>query len=223
MTAHEMPSRADRVAVRNVLVSVSDKAGLAELVAALPVGATVVSTGGTLRSLEALRGPDASWGLTAIEAYTEHPEMPGGLVKTLHPRVHAGLLGDLTEPAQVAYMAAHGVLAFDLVVVNLYPFEATVATPGATPEAIRQQIDIGGPAMLRAAAKNHLRVAAVVDPTDYPRLAAELAEGAGTLGWQTRFALATKAFAHVEAYDRAVTAWFAAQDPRALQEAWCVG
>mgnify|MGYP006292598663 CR=1 FL=1 len=212
----------DRVRVSNVIVSTANKAGLDVLLPALPRGATVYSTGGTMKAVRAILGDAGPVRWQTIESYTAYPEMPGGLVKTLHPRIHAGLLGDTHDPDHVAHMEEQGAVAFDLVVANLYPFTATVATPGATPEEIRQQIDIGGPTMIRAAAKNHLRVAVAVEPDDYPAIAAELREHDGTLGYGTRLGMARRAFQHIAAYDIAISAWFDQLSDAAAREAWRV-
>lgn len=199
--------------IRTLLVSVSDKSGLTELInglASLEHPFTILSTGGTHRTLSETIPAGSALELLAVEDYTGHPEMPGGLVKTLHPRIHGGLLADLGSPDQVAYMAEHGIRPIDMVIVNLYPFEATLARPGCTPEEARLQIDIGGPTMLRAAAKNYPRVAVVTDPADYAGIIEELRSGNGLLGADTRWRLATKAFRHVAAYDEAIARHFEA-------------
>jgi phosphoribosylaminoimidazolecarboxamide formyltransferase/IMP cyclohydrolase len=208
----------DRRPVRTWLVSVSDKTGLAELVRGIEAAGqsvTFLSTGGTFRTLAGLLSPEGPVELVAVEDYTGYPEMPGGLVKTLHPRVHGGLLADLGSAEQVAYLERHGIRPIDAVIVNLYPFEATLARPDCTAEEARQQIDIGGPTMLRAAAKNHPRVAVVTDPADYPDLLEELRTHEGTLGSQTRWRLAARAFRHVAAYDEAIARYFERQVPSA--------
>jgi phosphoribosylaminoimidazolecarboxamide formyltransferase / IMP cyclohydrolase len=184
-------------------VSVFDKQGLDRLAAALgAAGAEVVSTGATAAALEGhgLR-------VTRVEELTGFPEMLGGRVKTLHPRVHAGLLADRGRPEQLAELAAAGIAPFDLVVVNLYPFEETVAGGDVDEGLAVERIDVGGPAMVRAAAKNHASVAVVCDPGDYPLVEAAVAAGGTTL--DERRALAAKAFARTAAYDAAVAAWMA--------------
>jgi phosphoribosylaminoimidazolecarboxamide formyltransferase / IMP cyclohydrolase len=189
--------------IRRALVSVFDKQGLDRLAAALgAAGVEVVSTGATAAALEGhgLR-------VTRVEEVTGFPEMLGGRVKTLHPRVHAGLLADRGRPEQLAELEAAGIAPFDLVVVDLYPFEETVAG-GDVDEALAvERIDVGGPAMLRAAAKNHAWVAVVCDPGDYPLVEAAVAAGGTTL--DQRRALAARAFARTAAYDAAVAAWVA--------------
>ncbi|HET9289824.1 MAG TPA: bifunctional phosphoribosylaminoimidazolecarboxamide formyltransferase/IMP cyclohydrolase, partial [Actinomycetes bacterium] len=181
-----------------------DKQGLDRLAAALGAGGVeVVSTGSTAAALEAhgLR-------VTRVEELTGFPELLDGRVKTLHPRVHAGLLADRDRPAHQAELDAAGIAPFDLVVVNLYPFEATVADPDVDPALAVERIDVGGPAMVRAAAKNHAWVAVVCDPADYPLVESALSAGGTTLA--DRRALAAKAFARTAAYDRAVATWMGA-------------
>jgi phosphoribosylaminoimidazolecarboxamide formyltransferase/IMP cyclohydrolase len=192
-----------RVPIRRALVSVFDKQGLDRLAAALGAGGVeVVSTGATAAALEGhgLR-------VTRVEELTGFPEMLGGRVKTLHPRVHAGLLADRGRPEQLAELEAAGIAPFDLVVVNLYPFEETVAGGDADEGLAVERIDVGGPAMVRAAAKNHASVAVVCDPGDYPLVEAAVAAGGTTL--DERRALAAKAFARTATYDAAVAAWVA--------------
>jgi phosphoribosylaminoimidazolecarboxamide formyltransferase/IMP cyclohydrolase len=192
-----------RLPVRRALVSVFDKQGLDRLAAALgAAGIEVVSTGATAAALEGhgLR-------VTRVEELTGFPEMLGGRVKTLHPRVHAGLLADRGRPEQLAELEAAGIALFDLVVVNLYPFEETVAGEDVDEALAVERIDVGGPAMVRAAAKNHASVAVVCDPGDYPLVEAAVAAGGTTL--DERRALAAKAFARTAAYDDAVAAWMA--------------
>jgi phosphoribosylaminoimidazolecarboxamide formyltransferase / IMP cyclohydrolase len=194
-----------RLQIRRALVSVYDKQGLDRLAAALgAAGAEVVSTGATAAALEGhgLR-------VTRVEELTGFPETLGGRVKTLHPRVHAGLLADRGRPEQRAALEAAGIAPFDLVVVNLYPFEETVAGGDADEALAVERIDVGGPAMVRAAAKNHAWVAVVCDPGDYPLVEAAVAAGGTTL--EERRALAAKAFARTATYDAAVAAWVAAR------------
>ncbi len=184
--------------VHRALLSVSDKSGIVELARGLAaLGAQLVSTGGTARLLE-----KEGLKVTEVSAYTGFAEMLDGRVKTLHPKIHGGLLARRDQPAHMAAIRAAGIEPIDLLVVNLYPFAATVADPDCRLEDAIENIDIGGPAMLRAAAKNHSGVAVVVDPADYGRVLEELRSGA--LSDATRFALATKAFAHTAAYDGAI-------------------
>jgi phosphoribosylaminoimidazolecarboxamide formyltransferase/IMP cyclohydrolase len=183
-------------------VSVSDKQGLMELAPALgEAGVEIVSTGSTAAAVES-----AGVAVTQVSQVTGFPECLDGRVKTLHPAVHAGILADRRLPEHREQLADLGVEPFDLVVVNLYPFEATVAS-GAGPQECIEQTDIGGPAMVRAAAKNHANVAVVVDPADYPAIVAALDAGGFTAHERRR--LAAKAFAHTAAYDVAVASWYA--------------
>ncbi|MBO3083666.1 bifunctional phosphoribosylaminoimidazolecarboxamide formyltransferase/IMP cyclohydrolase [Cellulomonas fengjieae] len=190
--------------VRRALVSVYDKTGLTGLAAALhAAGVEIVSTGSTAATIAATGVP-----VTRVEDLTGFPECLDGRVKTLHPRVHAGVLADTRLPEHVARLADLGIAPFELVVVNLYPFTATVAS-GAGPDECVEQIDIGGPSMVRAAAKNHPSVAVVVDPARYEEVATAVASGGFTLA--ARRLLAADAFAHTAAYDAAVASWFAAE------------
>ena len=194
----------DLVPVRRALISVSDKTGLPELGRALAArGVEVLSTGGTAAALR-----EAGCTVRDVAEVTGLPEMMDGRVKTLHPAVHGGLLAQRDAPAHVEAMEAHGIPAIDLLVVNLYPFEATVAAGAAEAEAV-EQIDIGGPAMIRAAAKNHAHVAAVVDVEDYDALLAELNANDGATTLAFRKALALTAFGRTAAYDAAVSGWMA--------------
>ncbi len=203
----------DRVRVRNVLLSVSDKRGLDAFVPALleiNPDLRLYSTGGTFQALQKLLGPDrAERHLVSVSDYTGQPEMQGGLVKTLDFKIYLGLLSETYNPAHVQDLARVGGVAIDMVVVNLYPFRETVAQPGVTVEQARTNIDIGGPCMVRASAKNFLRVASVTDPSDYEMLATELRASQGWLSLATRFHLARKAFAHTATYDAAITAFLA--------------
>ena len=192
-----------RVPIRRALISVYDKTGLEELAFGLHAGGVeLVSTGSTAARISAAGVP-----VTRVEELTGFPECLDGRVKTLHPRVHAGLLADAANAEHETQLAQLGIEPFQLLVSNLYPFEATVAS-GASPEQCVEQIDIGGPAMVRAAAKNHGSVAVIVEPSRYADVLAALAEGGFTLG--QRRALAAEAFAHTAAYDIAVASWFAA-------------
>ena len=189
--------------VRRALLAVYDKAGVVELARALvELGVSLVSSGGTAATLR-----DAGVPVTPVEEVTGFPEMLDGRVKTLHPRIHGGLLADSRKPEHLEQLAAHGIEPFDLVVVNLYPFRETVAS-GAGADDVIEKIDIGGPAMVRAAAKNFESVGVVVDPSSYPAIVEELRERGG-LSRDTRERLAAAAFAHTAAYDAAVAGWFA--------------
>ncbi|MBV9929510.1 MAG: bifunctional phosphoribosylaminoimidazolecarboxamide formyltransferase/IMP cyclohydrolase [Alphaproteobacteria bacterium] len=197
----------DRVKVKRALLSVSDKTGLAELGRTLARhGVELVSTGGTARTLR-----EAGLDVRDVSELTGFPEMMDGRVKTLHPMVHGGLLAVRDEPEHAAAMAAHGIGAIDLVVVNLYPFAATVAR-GAGRDEIIENIDIGGPSMVRSAAKNHGYVTIVTDPADYGSLVAALDEDDATTSLAFRKALAAKAFAATAVYDSMIAQWFAFGD-----------
>jgi phosphoribosylaminoimidazolecarboxamide formyltransferase/IMP cyclohydrolase len=212
----------ERVRVKQALISVYDKTGLELLVPGLlraNPGLRILSTGGTFAAVAAILGPKASGNLLQVSEYTGQPETQGGLVKTLDFQIYLGLLTETYNEAHAADLARTGASPIDLVVVNLYPFAATVALPGVTPEQARANIDIGGPCMLRAAAKNFLRVAAVTDPADYPALLAELETGGGALGLATRFRLARKAFAATASYDREIAAYL--EDCSPAQVAAC--
>ncbi len=190
--------------VRRALLSVSDKAGLLPLAQGLSrLGVELVSTGGTAAALR-----EAGLPVREVSGLTGFPEMMDGRVKTLHPAIHGGLLARRDDPRHLAAAAAHGIPLIDLVVINLYPFEAAVAS-GADPSTVIETIDIGGPALLRSAAKNHEAVAVVTDPADYAPLLAELEAQGGTLSAGTRRRLAARAFARTAAYDAAIARWFA--------------
>ena len=195
----------DLVPVRRALISLSDKSGLDTLAAGLAkAGVELVSTGGTARALR-----DLGHEVRDVADLTGFPEMMDGRVKTLHPMVHGGLLAVRDHPDHVAAMDAHGISAIDLAIINLYPFEATVAK-GAGRDEIIENIDIGGPAMVRSAAKNHAFVAIVTDPADYPLLLTQLESGGTTLAF--RKSLAAKAYARTAAYDSMIASWFAFAD-----------
>jgi phosphoribosylaminoimidazolecarboxamide formyltransferase / IMP cyclohydrolase len=205
-----------RIPIRRALISVYDKAGLEDLASGLHAAAVeLVSTGSTAASMSAAGVP-----VTRVEELTGFPECLDGRVKTLHPRVHAGLLADAANAEHEAQLARLGIEPFQLLVSNLYPFEATVSS-GAAPEQCVEQIDIGGPAMVRAAAKNHGSVAVIVEPSRYADVLAALAQGGFTL--DQRRALAAEAFARTAAYDIAVASWFAsayAPDEIARDTGW---
>jgi phosphoribosylaminoimidazolecarboxamide formyltransferase/IMP cyclohydrolase len=189
-----------KIPIRTALVSVSDKTGLRELALGLAqLKIKILSTGGTAKLLAGHGVP-----VTEVADYTGFPEMLDGRVKTLHPRVHAGILARRDSPAHMAEIRAAGIEPIDLVVVNLYPFTQAVAKPGCTLEEAIETIDVGGSSLLRAAAKNYAGVAVVTDPSDYPKVLSEVREHGGALSEATRFALAQKAFAHSAAYDDAI-------------------
>jgi phosphoribosylaminoimidazolecarboxamide formyltransferase/IMP cyclohydrolase len=216
----------DAVRVRHVLASVSDKTGLEVLIPGLIATnpeVKIYSTGGTYTAIRDLLGSAAGRNLVAVSDYTGQPEMQGGLVKTLDFKIYLGLLSETYNPAHVDDLKRTGGVPMDLVVVNLYPFRQTVARPGVTPEMARTNIDIGGPCMVRAAAKNFLRVASVTDPADYGRILAELRASGGATSLALRFELARKAFAHTAAYDTAIAAYWAECKPDALRACYRVG
>ena len=187
--------------ITRALISVSDKSGLLELARRLrELGIEILSSGGTYKAL-------TEQGIEAVEVsqYTGFPEMMGGRIKTLHPLIHGGILG--RRGTDEAVMQEHGIGPIDLVVVNLYPFEATVAKPDCSLEDAIENIDIGGPAMIRAAAKNHDAVGVVVDPADYTAVLEELRSSGGSLSDASRFRLAIKSFRHTAAYDAAIAAY----------------
>jgi phosphoribosylaminoimidazolecarboxamide formyltransferase/IMP cyclohydrolase len=200
--------------VRRALISVSEKSGVLDLARGLAdLGVEIVSTGGTARALAG-----AGIAVRAIEDFTGFPEMMDGRVKTLHPRLYAGLLARRDDEAHIAAGATQGIEQVDLVCVNLYPFEQTIARPEATDAQAIENIDIGGPTMIRAAAKNHDYAAVLTDPADYEGVLAELHASEARLSLATRRRLAAKAFALTARYDAAISTWFA-QREAAEQEA----
>jgi phosphoribosylaminoimidazolecarboxamide formyltransferase/IMP cyclohydrolase len=205
-----------KVPIKRALVSVYDKTGLAELAGALAAaGVQIVSTGSTAAAIGAAGVP-----VTRVEDLTGFPECLDGRVKTLHPVVHAGLLADLRQPAHREQLSERGIAPFELLVSNLYPFEQTAAA-GAPAQECVEQIDIGGPAMVRAAAKNHANVAVVTDPSAYAAVAEAVSTGGFTLAQRRR--LAARAYAHTASYDAAVASWFAsvyAPDDTAAETGW---
>ncbi|MFM9125638.1 MAG: hypothetical protein ACKOSO_10990 [Actinomycetota bacterium] len=193
--------------IRRALVSVSDPTGLDELARALHGhGIEIVASSGTGARIEAAGVP---W--TPLDEVTGAPEMLGGRVKTLHPAIHGGILARRDVPEDLERLAELGIAEIGLVVVNLYPFRETIAQPGVTDAEAIEKIDVGGPAMIRAAAKNHRAVAVVTDPRRYPEVIAELAETGGSVSEATRRRLAAEAFALTAGYDAAIAAWFAGQ------------
>jgi phosphoribosylaminoimidazolecarboxamide formyltransferase/IMP cyclohydrolase len=193
--------------IRRALVSVSDKTGIEDLGRFLAAqGIEILSTGGTAKTLA-----DAGVPVIEVSAFTGFPEIMDGRVKTLQPRIHGGLLAIRGHPEHEEAMRAHGIAPIDLLIVNLYPFEASVAG-GADVAAAIENIDVGGPAMIRAAAKNHAAVTVVVDPADYVRLMEQMRLEGGGVPIELRRELAAKAFARTAAYDAAIAAWFARED-----------
>lgn len=214
----------NRVAIRRVLMSVSDKTGLETfvpgLLAACP-GVMIYSTGGTYAALQKIMTPEqAKTQLISVSDYTGQPEMQGGLVKTLDFKIYLGLLSETYNAEHQKDLTRTDASAIDMVVVNLYPFKKTVVQEGVTPEMARTNIDIGGPCMVRASAKNFLRVASVTDPADYAALLGELQAGNGALTLATRFRLMQKAFAHTADYDSAIASHFAAIPADAVERSY---
>jgi phosphoribosylaminoimidazolecarboxamide formyltransferase/IMP cyclohydrolase len=207
MTINVVERIDDAVKIRHVLVSVSDKRGLdtfvPELVHRNP-DLRIFSTGGTFFHLEKILGREAGRHLTQVSDYTGQPETQGGLVKTLDFKIYLGLLTETYNDAHKADLQRTRSMPIDMVVVNLYPFRETIAKAGVTVEQARGNIDIGGPCMIRASAKNFIRVASVVDPADYPMILSELNANGGAMRLALRFRLAQKAFAHTAQYDRAI-------------------
>lgn len=188
--------------IKRALVSVSDKTGVAEFAKALSdMGIEIISTGGTAKSLS-----EAGVKVTGISEVTGFPEMMEGRVKTLHPAVHGALLADRSKPDHMRQIAEQGIEPIDLVCVNLYPFAKTIATPGVTLEEAIENIDIGGPSMVRSSAKNFASVTIVVDPADYVIVLNEIREN-GETTYETRARLATKAFTHTAEYDTMISGY----------------
>ena len=204
-------SRIDNlVKIRRVIVSVSDKRNLQQLIPALlQINAQIgiYSTGGTYQAIEQILGEDAGNNLTQVAEYTGQPEMQGGLVKTLDFKIYLGLLSETYNPHHMQDLDRADAVPIDLVVVNLYPFEQTLEKPDVTPEKARANIDIGGPCMIRAAAKNFHRVAVVTDPDNYANVLQEIQVHDGCSSLEARYMLAQKAFQHTAAYDRAIASY----------------
>lgn len=215
----------DLVEVRHVLISVSDKTGLETLVPSLREinpGIRIFSTGGTFKRLQEILGPDAAQNLTQVSDYTGQPETQGGLVKTLDFKIYLGLLTETYNDDHQADLHRTGAVPIDMVVVNLYPFKATIAREDVTVEKARGNIDIGGPCMIRASAKNYIRVASVVDPGDYGRLADELAAQNGRTSLKMRYELACKAFAHTAEYDSTIAAYLAERNAEEVSTCYSI-
>jgi phosphoribosylaminoimidazolecarboxamide formyltransferase/IMP cyclohydrolase len=212
----------DRVPLHNVIVSVFDKTGLEDLLVAMLQhcpGVRFYATGGSYDFINSLLSDRAGAHLVRMTDYTRQPEMAGGLVKTLDWRIYLGLLAETGNEAHAADLAAYQAVNFDMVIGNLYDFR-TAAAAGSDPETVRQHIDIGGPSMLRAAAKNYLRVASVCKPALYPSVVRALADGHGCLDLAERQRLAGETFRNQAAYDQAVADWFAGQNPAALPQTY---
>jgi len=187
--------------IERAIISVTDKSGIVEFANSLSgLGVQILSTGGTARALR-----EGGLSVTDISEYTGFPEMMDGRVKTLHPKVHGGLLGLRDNPEHVEMMKAHGIKTIDMVVVNLYQFEKTVAKEGVTLEEAIENIDIGGPSMLRSSAKNFRYVTVIVDPADYEVVLREMKKTGGETTLKTRFRLARKVFQLTHQYDGAIS------------------
>jgi phosphoribosylaminoimidazolecarboxamide formyltransferase/IMP cyclohydrolase len=199
------------VKVRHLLVSVSDKQGLDKLIPQLleiNPDVKIFSTGGTFGKIKEILGEKASSCLTQVSDYTGQPETQGGLVKTLDFKIYLGLLTETYNDAHKEDLNRTGSVPIDMVVCNLYPFKETISKQGVTVEQARGNIDIGGPCMIRASAKNFLRVASVVDPSDYEKIISEMKANDGKTSLELRFNLAQKAFAHTAVYDRTIADFF---------------
>ncbi|MBT8341652.1 MAG: hypothetical protein HKP58_14950 [Desulfatitalea sp.] len=210
----------DLVRVRHVLISVSDKAGLDLLIPrlhAIDPQIRFFSTGGTYARLRELLGGDAAHCLAQVSDYTGQPETQGGLVKTLDFKIYLGLLTETHNESHQSDLQRTQAVPIDMVVVNLYPFQATIAKADATVEHARGNIDIGGPCMIRASAKNFIRVAPVVDPGDYERILNELTVRQGCTSLNLRYELACKAFAHTAQYDRHIADYLTHQSIQSVK------
>ena len=188
-------------AIKRAVISVSNKKGIVEFAKALSsMGVEILSTGGTAKALR-----EAGITVKDVSEYTGFPEMLDGRVKTLHPKIHGGLLSRRNNPKDMEEIKKHGINTIDMVVVNLYPFEETISKPGVTFEEAIENIDIGGPTMLRSASKNFQDVAVIVDPSNYDKIIDEMKNLKGDLSFKTRLELATKVFSHTSRYDTIIT------------------
>lgn len=228
------------VKINHVLISVSDKTGLDVLVpglVAINPGVKIYSTGGTYKKINEILKDSTSVKTTVgeqrmlstaqhtliqVSAYTGQPEMQGGLVKTLDFKIYLGLLSETYNDAHKEDLQRTGAVAIDMVVSNLYPFSATIAQPDVTPEKARANIDIGGPCMVRASAKNFLRVASVTDPGEYEHILSELNKSGGYLSLQTRQKLAAKAFTHTAQYDKGISDYFNGIDFKEIESCYTI-
>lgn len=213
----------DQVPVRHALISVSDKQGLEPLVKGLLRLAPplrIFSTGGTFSRIEEILGKGAQETLVQVSDYTGQPETQGGLVKTLDFKIYLGLLTETYNPAHQEDLKRTGAVPIDLVVVNLYPFQKTIEREGASVEEARANIDIGGPCMVRASAKNYLRTAVLVDPEDYAGFLSSLQANDGCTRLEERFRYAQKAFAHTADYDRRIAEYLDRKEASAVSESY---
>lgn len=220
MTINVVKKIDNLVEIRNILISVSDKTGLNKFVNQLlkiNPGLIIYSTGGTHDHIQKFLGDKAASCLKQVSNYTGQPETQGGLVKTLDFKIYLGLLTETYNPAHHKDMIRVSAVPIDMVVVNLYPFQDTIAKPESTVEHARGNIDIGGPCMIRASAKNFIRVAPVVDPADYAGIVSEVKDLNGFTSLDMRFRLAQKAFRLTAAYDSAIAEYLGAQDMEAVK------
>ena len=211
------------IEVRNVLISVSDKSNLNLLVTQLleiNPQVTLYSTGGTFNAIREFIGNRAEASLKQVSDYTGQPETQGGLVKTLDFKIYLSILTETHNAEHQGDLARTGAVPFDMVVVNLYPFKQTISKPGVTVEQARGNIDIGGPCMIRASAKNFIRVASVVDPEDYSAILSEMRAANGRISLDFRFKLAQKAFGYTAAYDRMITEYLNARTIENVRECY---
>ncbi len=211
------------IEVRNVLISVSDKSNLNLLVTQLleiNPQVTLYSTGGTYNAIRGFIGARAEDRLKQVSAYTGQPETQGGLVKTLDFKIYLSILTETYNADHQGDLARTGAVPFDMVVVNLYPFKQTISKPDVTVEQARGNIDIGGPCMIRASAKNFIRVASVVDPEDYSAILSEMKAGKGRISLDLRFRLAQKAFGHTAAYDQMIAEYLNSRTIEAVRECY---
>ena len=191
--------------IQRAIISLSDKSGIVQFAKDLQAfGVQILSTGGTAKALR-----ESGLKIMDVSEYTGFPEMLDGRVKTLHPKIHGGLLGIRDNPEHAKKMKEHGIIPIDMVVVNLYPFEATVAKPSCSLEEAIENIDIGGPSMLRAAAKNYPYVTVIVDPADYKTVLEEMKRNGGVVSKETNFRLAKKVYQLTSRYDRAISEYLA--------------
>jgi phosphoribosylaminoimidazolecarboxamide formyltransferase/IMP cyclohydrolase len=214
------------VSVRHVLVSVSNKSGLETLVPSLldiNPDIKIFSTGGTYKKIEKILGERAVSCLTPVSEYTGQPETQGGLVKTLDFKIYLGLLTETYNDAHQNDLERTSAVPIDIVIVNLYPFKETISKDGVTVEQARGNIDIGGPCMIRASAKNFIRVASVVDPADYDNIISEMKENQGKVSLQLRYELACKAFDHTAVYDRHIADFLARSTTDDVQTCYDIG
>lgn len=204
----------DLIKVRNLLVSVSDKQGLDDFIPEMlkiNPEIKIFSTGGTYSKIKKILGADAASCLIQVSNYTGQPETQGGLVKTLDFKIYLGLLTETYNKSHQNDLARTGSVPIDMVVVNLYPFKETISKPGISVEQARGNIDIGGPCMIRAAAKNFIRVASVIDPADYEMIILKLKTNNGSTSLKLRFGLAQKSFEHTAVYDRTIADFLASK------------